>query len=102
MRLMAERSLLWCLSLAGVAFVLATVGFEFDILAWLTWGLLALAVACTGALFAEAKGVAFSDNRFKWHIVGWIIGAIIGVILWSFAQKWAQTALPGLKEYRKM
>lgn len=102
MRLLAERGLLWSLTIAVIAFVLATIGFEFDILDWLTWSFLVVATTCVLALFVEAKGIALFDNRFRWHVVGWLAAAAIGVLLWVLAQKWAQTAWPGLKDFRKM
>ncbi len=70
MRVYAERGFLWCTSLAVVAFVLATVGLNFDILQWLPWVLLAGAAVAVGAMVAQAGGVSFKDNRFSRHFWG--------------------------------
>ncbi len=98
---LAERGFLWCIGLASITFVLATVGISFTPLAWLPWAFCALAAVMVAAL-ATDRGFALGSNQFRRHILGWVIGAVIAVVLWSLAQKGLQDALPWLKEHRKL
>ncbi|QMU58512.1 MAG: ABC transporter permease subunit [Boseongicola sp.] len=102
MRILAERGFVWCLSLAFVAFVLATVGFDFGLFTWLPWVLLVGAAISVGFLFSVAGGITFNGNRFRKHSMGWVTGAVIVMVLWSFAQKNLQDMFPALKESRRL
>lgn len=102
MRVLAERGFLWCIGLAVIAFVMATVGLEFDALVWLPWAFLVGAAGAAAALFVEAKGFDFAGNRFRTHAIGWLLATGVAVILWTLAQRWMQDMWPALKAYRKM
>ena len=102
MRDLAERGFLWSVAASAVAFVGYSVGLEFDFLEWLPWVFLALALVAVGGLVAEARGVQLGGNRLLTHFAGWTFAAVLAVVLWTLAQKSVQTAIPGLKEYRKL
>lgn len=102
MRILAERGLLWCLSLAVFTFVLFTIGLDFTLFEWFPWIALAGALFCVAALFVQAGTVVVFANRFRGHILGWLVGTGVALVLWGLARKDVQAAWPSLKEYRKM
>jgi glucose/mannose transport system permease protein len=97
-----ERLFIGSIVLALAAFVLATVGIKSQILesAPLLFLLLSLLlVIWMGA--STGKWKLFS-NRLRKHAIGWLIAASTSAMVWLFAQKSAQQAIPILKELRKV
>ena len=97
-----ERLFIGSIVLALAAFVLATVGIKSQILesAPLLFLLLSLLlVIWMGA--STGKWKLFS-NRLRKHAIGWLIAASTSAMVWLFAQKNAQQAIPILKELRKV
>jgi len=102
MRVRAENGFIQSVFLAGVVFALDAVGLEFPIIGWLSWALLAVAAVCLALLLLEARTLHLSANRFRKHVVGWLIAAMAAVMLWSLAREPMQDAVPLLKVYRKL
>lgn len=102
MRSMAERGFLWSVTIAGIIFVLATVGIEISFFEWAHWLFSALAAVFVGLMIFEARRLDIGHNRFRGHILGWLVAAAIALVLWSFAQKGFQDFWPWLKTYRKL
>ena len=99
---LSERSFVWSVLLAGVAFVLVTIGLEFAFLEWLPTLLLAAAAAILLAMMAQTGLPVIGSNRLRAHVFGWVIAAILALVVYSFAQKGMQDAVPWLKSTRKV
>ena len=102
MHALIERFIIGSLMLAFLAFVLSTVGLKSIVLE--TAPLLLFAVSLVLILwlgFKTGKVLIFS-NRLRTYALSWFIAAITSVVLWSFAQKSVQQAMPALKSFRKL
>jgi len=102
MMALAERLYTWAIFLAGLTFILFTIGFEWSVFEWLPWTLLAAAAGSVVWMIVQTGGVNVRNNRLRRYIVGWLIGTAIALVLYSFAQKGLQDAVPYLKSMRKM
>lgn len=99
---LSERSFVWSVLLAGVAFVLVTIGLEFSILAWLPQAFLIVAAVIVLFMMSQTGLPAIRENRLRGHILGWVVAFFLALVVYSFAQRGMQDAVPWLKDMRKV
>ena len=87
--------------LAVVAFIFSVIGIYAEITEWVTWLALLGAAGMSGLLFLEAGG-ADLKGRLARFAFGWVVASAMSMVLWVFAQKWWQAALPSFKSARKV
>ena len=97
-----ERLFIGSIVLALAAFVLATVGIKSQILESAPLLFLLLSLLLVIWMGASTGKWELFTNRLRKHAIGWLIAASTSAIVWLFAQKNAQQAIPILKELRKV
>ena len=97
-----ERLFIGSIVLAFATFVLATVGIKSKILESAPFLFLLLSLLLVIWMGASTGKWELFTNRLRKHAIGWLIAASTSAIVWLFAQKNAQQAIPILKELRKV
>ena len=97
-----ERLFIGSIVLAFATFVLATVGIKSKILESAPFLFLLLSLLLVIWMGASTGKWELFTNRLRKHAIGWRIAASTSAIVWLFAQKNAQQAIPILKELRKV
>ena len=97
-----ERLFIGSIVLALAAFVLATVGIKSQILESAPLLFLLLSLLLVIWMGASTGKWELFTNRLRKHAIGWLIAASTSAMVWLFAQKSAQQAIPILKELRKV
>lgn len=99
---MAERAFLWGVLCAAIAGAAARVGFPWDFLDYLPQVFLLGSLIAAIMLVRQAGGLSLGSNRLRHIVIGFLIAAVIALVIWACGEKWAQDALPWLKEQKKM
>jgi len=97
-----ERLFIGSIVLAFATFVLATVGIKSKILESAPFLFLLLSLLLVIWMGASTGKWELFTNRLRKHAIGWLIAASTSAMVWLFAQKNAQQAIPILKELRKV
>jgi glucose/mannose transport system permease protein len=97
-----ERLFIGSIVLAFAAFVLAYVGIKSQILESTPLLFLLLSLLLVIWMGATTGKCELFTNRLRKHAIGWLIAASTSAMVWLFAQKSAQQAIPILKELRKV
>ena len=97
-----ERLFIGSIVLAFATFVLATVGIKSKILESAPFLFLLLSLLLVIWMGASTGKWELFTNRLRKHAIGWLIAASTSAMVWLFAQKSAQQAIPILKELRKV
>ena len=97
-----ERFFIGLILVAFVALVLATVGIKPKILENAQFLLLLPALLLLIWMGLKTGKLELFTNRLRQHAIGWLIAALTSAMVWSFAQKGTQLAIPVLKELRKV
>ena len=97
-----ERFFIGLILVAFVALVLATVGIKPKILENAQFLLLLPALLLLIWMGLKTGKLELFTNRLRQHVIGWLIAALTSAMVWSFAQKGTQLAIPVLKELRKV
>jgi len=97
-----ERLFIGSIVLAFATFVLATVGIKSKILESAPFLFLLLSLLLVIWMGASTGKWKLFSNRLRKHAIGWLIAASTSAMVWLFAQKSAQQAIPILKELRKV
>ena len=97
-----ERLFIGSIVLAFATFVLATVGIKSKILESAPFLFLLLSLLLVIWMGASTGKWKLFSNRLRKHAIGWLIAASTSAMVWLFAQKNAQQAIPILKELRKV
>ena len=97
-----EKFFIGSILLAFVALVLATVGIKPQILENVQFLLLLPSLLLLIWMGFKTGKLELFTNRLRQHAIGWLIAALTSAMVWSFAQKGTQLAIPALKELRKV
>ena len=97
-----ERFFIGLILVAFVALVLATVGIKPKILENAQFLLLLPALLLLIWMGLKTGKLEIFTNRLRQHAIGWLIAALTSAMVWSFAQKGTQLAIPILKDLRKV
>ena len=97
-----ERFFIGLILVAFVALVLSTVGIKPKILENAQFLLLLPALLLLIWMGLKTGKLELFTNRLRQHAIGWLIAALTSAMVWSFAQKGTQLAIPVLKELRKV
>ena len=97
-----ERFFIGLILVAFVALVLATVGIKPKILENAQFLLLLPSLLLLIWMGLKTGKLELFSNRLRQHAIGWLIAALTSAMVWSFAQKGTQLAIPVLKELRKV
>ena len=97
-----ERFFIGFIQLAFVALVLATVGIKPQILENAQFLILLFSFLLVIWMGLKTGRLEIFTNRLRNHATGWLIAALTSAMVWSFAQKGTQLAIPALKELRKV
>ena len=97
-----ERFFIGSILLAFVMLVLATVGIKSQILENAQFLILLLSLLLVIWMGVKTGRLEIFTNRLRKYATGWLIAALTSAMVWSFAQKGTQLALPILKDLRKV
>jgi len=99
---LSERFFIGAIQLAFLALVLATVGIKSDITESAQFLFLLLSLLLLTWMGLKTGRLTILTNRLRKYAIGWIIAALTSAMVWLFAQKSIQLAIPALKELRKV
>ena len=99
---LSERFFIGAIQLAFLALVLATVGIKSDITESAQFLFLLLSLLLLTWMGLKTGRLTILTNRLRKYAIGWIIAALTSAMVWLFAQKSIQLAIPALKEMRKV
>lgn len=97
-----ERFFIGSIQLAFLALVLATVGIKSHIMENAQFLILLLSLLLVIWMGLKTGRLTILTNRLRKYAIGWIIAALTSAMVWLFAQKSIQLAIPALKELRKV
>lgn len=97
-----ERFFIGSILLAFVMLVLATVGIKSQILENAQFLILLPSLLLLIWMGVKTGRLEIFTNRLRKYATGWLIAALTSAMVWSFAQKGTQLALPILKDLRKV
>lgn len=97
-----ERFFIGSILLAFVMLVLATVGIKSQILENAQFLILLPSLLLVIWMGVKTGRLEIFTNRLRKYATGWLIAALTSAMVWSFAQKGTQLALPILKDLRKV
>ena len=97
-----ERFFIGSILLAFVMLVLATVGIKSQILENAQFLILLPSLLLLIWMGVKTGRLEIFTNRLRKYATGWLIAALTSAMVWSFAQKGTQLAIPALKELRKV
>ena len=97
-----ERFFIGSILLAFVMLVLATVGIKSQILENAQFLILLPSLLLLIWMGLKTGRLEIFTIRLRNHATGWLIAALTSPMVWSFAQKGTQLAIPALKELRKV
>ena len=97
-----ERFFIGSIMLAFVMLVLATVGIKSQILENAQFLILLPSLLLLIWMGVKTGRLEIFTNRLRKYATGWLIAALTSAMVWSFAQKGTQLALPILKDLRKV
>lgn len=97
-----ERFFIGSIMLAFVMLVLATVGIKSQILENAQFLILLPSLLLVIWMGVKTGRLEIFTNRLRKYATGWLIAALTSAMVWSFAQKGTQLALPILKDLRKV
>ena len=97
-----ERFFIGSIQLAFLALVLATVGIKSHIMENAQYLILLLSLLLVIWMGLKTGRLTILTNRLRKYAIGWIIAALTSAMVWLFAQKSIQLAIPALKELRKV
>jgi len=97
-----ERFFISSIQLAFLALVLATVGIKSHIMENAQFLILLLSLLLVIWMGLKTGRLTILTNRLRKYAIGWIIAALTSAMVWLFAQKSIQLAIPALKELRKV
>jgi len=99
---LSERFFIGSIQLAFLALVLATVGIKSHIMENAQFLILLLSLLLVIWMGLKTGRLTILTNRLRKYAIGWIIAALTSAMVWLFAQKSIQLAIPALKEMRKV
>ncbi len=97
-----ERFFIGSILLAFVMLVLATVGIKSQILENAQFLILLPSLLLVIWMGVKTGRLEIFTNRLRKYATGWLIAALTSAMVWSFAQKGTQLAIPILKDLRKV
>jgi glucose/mannose transport system permease protein len=97
-----ERFFIGSILLAFVLLVLATVGIKSKILENAQFLILLPSLLLVIWMGVKTGRLEIFTNRLRKYATGWLIAALTSAMVWSFAQKGTQLAIPILKDLRKV
>ena len=97
-----ERFFIGSILLAFVLLVLATVGIKSKILENAQFLILLPSLLLLIWMGVKTGRLEIFTNRLRKYATGWLIAALTSAMVWSFAQKGTQLAIPILKDLRKV
>jgi len=97
-----ERFFIGSIQLAFLALVLATVGIKSHLMENAQLLILLLSLLLVIWMGLKTGRLTILTNRLRKYAIGWIIAALTSAMVWLFAQKSIQLAIPALKELRKV
>ena len=97
-----ERFFIGSILLAFVMLVLATVGIKSQILENAQFLILLPSLLLLIWMGVKTGRLEIFTNRLRKYATGWLIAALTSAMVWSFAQKGTQLAIPILKDLRKV
>ena len=97
-----ERFFIGSILLAFVMLVLATVGIKSKILENAQFLILLPSLLLVIWMGVKTGRLEIFTNRLRKYATGWLIAALTSAMVWSFAQKGTQLAIPILKDLRKV
>ena len=97
-----ERFFIGSILLAFVLLVLSTVGIKSQILENTQFLILLPSLLLVIWMGVKTGRLEIFTNRLRKYATGWLIAALTSAMVWSFAQKGTQLAIPVLKELRKV
>ena len=97
-----ERFFIGSILLAFVLLVLSTVGIKSQILENTQFLILLPSLLLVIWMGVKTGRLEIFTNRLRKYATGWLIAALTSAMVWSFAQKGTQLAIPALKELRKV
>lgn len=97
-----ERFFIGSILLAFVLLVLATVGIKSQILENAQFLILLPSLLLLIWMGVKTGRLEIFTNRLRKYATGWLIAALTSAMVWSFAQKGTQLAIPILKDLRKV
>ena len=97
-----ERFFIGSILLAFVMLVLATVGIKSQILENAQFLILLPSLLLVIWMGVKTGRLEIFTTRLRKYATGWLIAALTSAMVWSFAQKGTQLALPILKDLRKV
>ena len=97
-----ERFFIGSILLAFVMLVLATVGIKSQIHENAQFLILLPSLLLLIWMGVKTGRLEIFTNRLRKYATGWLIAALTSAMVWSFAQKGTQLALPILKDLRKV
>ena len=97
-----ERFFIGSILLAFVLLVLSTVGIKSQILENAQFLILLPSLLLVIWMGVKTGRLEIFTNRLRKYATGWLIAALTSAMVWSFAQKGTQLAIPILKDLRKV